>query len=131
MNKQVWRPIGVLFVSGFSAGLAILLLNLGDDKYSLFTPLFYGIAGGVCGITWVLLSRYLKLTKNAAGYLSAATVSGISGGLVLLQFGHAIGGASPDPGLDDHIAAAIGFGIGGFLFGLLEWKFKFFSSRTS
>lgn len=129
MSKQLLRPIGVLFVGGLAGGLAITLLNLGDDAYSMVTPLFYGVAGGVGGITWVLLGRYLKLTKRTAEYFLTTVVSAIVAGLVLLQFGYSITGAVTSPDLNEHIATAVGFGVGGLVFGLLEWKFNVFSSR--
>lgn len=128
MNKQVLEPIWGLFIGGLSAGLTIMLLNLGNEAYSMVSPLFYGVAGGVCGITWVLLSRYLNLTKHTAGYLLATVVSAIVAGLTLLQLGYSIDGPTPAPDLGDHMATVVGFGTGGLTVGLLEWKFKVLSS---
>lgn len=124
MNNGVLRTVGLFFIGSFSAGLATMLLNMGSDKYALPTPLYFGLAGGAGGVTWVLLSRHLGLVKSTAGYLLASTASAVVAGVVLLQFGHSFGDPFVDPDLNDYFSTVIGFGVGGLTYGFLHRKFN-------
>ncbi|MCD8483654.1 MAG: hypothetical protein LR015_13965 [Verrucomicrobia bacterium] len=97
--------VGRFFFAGFVCAVLAMLLGTLSKEATLLAPFFYGFSFAAGGVAWILLARYLNISRSSQFWLTwiACAASAFVACLVLLQFGYVGYGYYPNPGLKHYI----------------------------